>query len=118
MAHTYEDLKHKTVGELREIAQGIDHDAVKGFTQMNKEHLLKAICTALHIDMHAHREVVGVDKASLKARIKQLKEQRAQALEAHDSAQLKAVRRHIHSLKRQMHKATVQTPGQGSAIKG
>lgn len=107
MAHTYEELKHKTVLELREIAKGLDQEAVKGFTQMNKERLLKTICTALHIDMHAHYHVVGIDKATLKARIRKLKAERDAAVEAHDAAQLKAVRRHMHSLKRQIHKATV-----------
>jgi hypothetical protein len=107
MTHTYESLKHKTVGELREIAKDIQHEAVQGFTQMNKEHLLKAICTALHIEMHAHHEVKGIDKATLKARIRKLKADRDAAVEAHDPAQLSAIRRHIHALKRQMHKATV-----------
>jgi hypothetical protein len=36
------------------MAKGIDHEAVKGFTQMNKEHLLPAVCKALGIDMHKH----------------------------------------------------------------
>ena len=107
MAHTYEELKHKTVGELREIAAGIKNEAVQGYTQMNKEHLLGAICNALHIEMHAHHHIVGIDKASFKVRIRALKHERDAATEAHDSARLKAVRRHIHSLKRQMHKATV-----------
>ncbi|HEY9432235.1 MAG TPA: hypothetical protein VI260_12305 [Blastocatellia bacterium] len=31
----YEELKHKTVAQLREIAAGIEHDAVKGHTQLN-----------------------------------------------------------------------------------
>ena len=31
----YEELKHKTVAQLREIAAGIEHDAVKGRTQLN-----------------------------------------------------------------------------------
>jgi hypothetical protein len=107
MAYTFEELKHKTVADLRSIAQGITHDAVQGFTQMNKEHLLRAICTALRIDMHQHHHVVGIDKMSLKQRIRALKQQRDAALAAHDAGQLGAVRRHIHSLKRQMHKATV-----------
>ena len=46
MAFTFEELKHKTVVELREIAKGIEHDAVQGYTQMNKEHLLPALCKA------------------------------------------------------------------------
>ena len=104
--YTFEQLKHKTVAELREIAKGIEHEAVQGYTQLNKEHLLVAISKALGIK-HEHHDVLGVDKASIKARIKELKIKRGEALAAHDSKQLKAVRRNIHRLKRQIHKATV-----------
>jgi hypothetical protein len=103
---TYEQLRHKTVAELRDMAKGIEHDAVQGYTQMNKEHLLVALAKALGIQ-HEHHSVVGVDKASIKARIRELKGQRATALEAHDRAKLKVVRRTIHRLKRRIHKATV-----------
>ena len=44
MAHTYEELKGKTLAELREIAAGMDNEAVQGHTQMNKDHLLVALC--------------------------------------------------------------------------
>ncbi len=106
MAYTFEELKHKTVVELREIAKGIEHDAVQGYTQMNKEHLLVAISQAIGIK-HEHHEVVGVDKASIKARIRELKKKRDEALSAHNHDELKVVRRTIHRLKRQIHKATV-----------
>jgi hypothetical protein len=106
MEYTFEQLKHKTVGELREIAKGIEHEAVQGYTQLNKEHLLVAISNALGIK-HEHHDVVGVDKASIKSRIKDLKKKRDEALAAHDHAELKTVRRTIHRLKRQIHKATV-----------
>lgn len=106
MELTYEQLKHKTLADLREMAKGINHDAVQGYTQMNKEHLLGALSQALGIQ-HEHHKVVGIDKKSIKARIRELKTQRAAALEAHDHAQLKTVRRTIHRLKRRIHKATV-----------
>ena len=106
MTFTYEELKHKTVADLREIAKGIDHEAVQGYTQLNKDHLIIAISKALGIQ-HLHHEVVGVDKAAIKAKIRELKTKRAAALEAHDHGQLKTVRRTIHRLKRQIHKATV-----------
>ena len=106
MAYTYEQLKHMTLADLREMAKGSEHDAVQGYTQMNKEHLVGALAKALGIQ-HTHHDVVGIDKASIKARIRDLKTQRAAAIEAHDHAQLKAVRRNIHRLKRQIHKATV-----------
>ena len=106
MEYTYEQLKHKTVADLREIAKGIEHEAVQGYTQLNKEHLLLAISNALGIK-HEHHDVVGVDKAAIKSRIKELKKKRDEALAAHDHAQLKTVRRTMHRLKRQIHKATV-----------
>ena len=106
MAFTIEELKHKTVADLREIAKGVEHDSVKGYTQMNKEHLIGALAKALGIQ-HTHHDVVGVDKASIKARIRELKAKRQEALEAHNHEDLKAVRRTIHRLKRQIHKATV-----------
>jgi len=106
MAYTYEELKHKTLADLRDIAKDLQHDAVQGYTQLNKEHLVAALAKALGIQ-HTHHDVVGIDKSSIKARIRQLKTQRAAALEAHDHAQLKVVRRTIHRLKRQIHKATV-----------
>jgi hypothetical protein len=95
-----------TLAELREIAKGDAQEVVQGYTQMNKEHLVGALAKALGIQ-HTHHDVVGIDKSSIKARIRDLKTQRAAALEAHDHAQLKAVRRNIHRLKRQIHKATV-----------
>src|SRR5688500_14071648 len=107
MAHTYEELKHKTIAELREIAKGIEHEAVQGYTQLNKEHLLPAICKALGIDTHGHHEAAGIDKAGIKAKIRDLKKERAKALGAHDHAQLKAVRRQIHRLNRRIRAASV-----------
>ncbi len=106
MAMTIEELKHKTVADLRELAKGTDHAAVQGYTQMNKDHLIAALAKALGIQ-HTHHDVVGVDKAGIKARIRDLKVKRTAALEAHDHAELKTVRRSIHRLKRRIHKATV-----------
>jgi hypothetical protein len=106
MEYTFEQLKHKTVVELRDIAKGIEHEAVQGYTQLNKEHLLVAISNALGIK-HEHHDVVGVDKADIKSRIRELKKKRDEAVIAHDHVQLKMVRRTIHRLKRRIHKATV-----------
>jgi len=106
MPYTYEELKHKPLAELRDIAKDVNHEAVQGYTQLNKDHLIVALAKALGIQ-HEHHSAVGIDKATIKARIRELKTQRAAALEAHDNAQLKVVRRTIHRLKRQIHKATV-----------
>ncbi len=109
MARTlaFEELKHKTVAELRDIAAGLPQDLVKGYTQLNKEHLLKALCDVLHVEMHAHHEVVGVDKSDIKTQIRQLKKERNHAIDVHDHAELHAIRRRMHHLKRELHKATV-----------
>jgi hypothetical protein len=109
MAYTYEELKKKTIDELREIAKGLGEDAIKGYTQMNKEHLLPTLCKALGIDVHKHphHEAVGIDKAKIKARMHQLKAEKEKALEAHDSARLKAIRREYHHLTRKIRAATV-----------
>jgi hypothetical protein len=107
VAHTYESLKPKTLAELREIAAGVKSDAVQGYTQMNKEHLLRSLCKALNIEMHAHHEVAGLNKADIKAQIRGLKAERDAALSGHDHSELKVIRRKIHRLKRRIHKATV-----------
>lgn len=107
MSHSFEELKHMTVIELREIAKGIEHEAVKGASQMNKDHVLKALCTALGIEMHAHHEVVGIDKAAIKTRIQALKKKRDEILASKDRADLSGVLRQIHALKRQIRRATV-----------
>ena len=52
MAYTYHDLKLKTVQELRDIAKDVQHAAVQGYSQMNKDHLLPALCKALGIEAH------------------------------------------------------------------
>jgi hypothetical protein len=103
VAYTYEALRHKTVAELREIAKSVEqHEAVQGYSQMNKDHLLPALCKALGIDAHEHHAAVGIDKAALKAQMRELKKQRDAALEAHDHETLRNVRRHIHHLNRQI----------------
>jgi hypothetical protein len=107
MSHTYEELKHKTVAELREIAKGIEHEAVQGATQMNKDHVLKALCTALGLEAHAHHAVVGIDKVALKARIRALQKRRDEILASKNLADLHGVLRQIHALKRQIRRAMV-----------
>jgi hypothetical protein len=102
MAVTYEELKGKTVAELREIAKDLSHDAVQGYSQMNKDHLLPALCKALGIDTHEHHAVVGVDKTAIKAKMRELKRRRDEILASDDRTQLKAVRRHIHRLNHQL----------------
>ena len=107
MAFTYHELKEKNIAQLREIAKDLQHEAVQGYTQLNKEHLLVALCTALNVPLHEHHDAAGIDKAALKAKMRALKKDRVAALEAGDGEKLKAVRRNIHSLNRQIKKHLV-----------
>ncbi len=107
MSHTFEELKGKTVAQLREIAAGLQHDALQGHTQLNKEHLLVVLCKALGLETHAHHEAKGINKSELKAKIRELKKKRDGVLATHDHKALKSVRREIHHLKRMIHRATV-----------
>lgn len=106
MSHTYEELKKKTVADLREIAAGLQHEAVQGYTQLNKDHLLKALCTALNIKVQ-HRVVGEIDKSAIKKQIKELKVARDTALAAKDQKAMKKARGKIHSLKRELRRAIV-----------
>ena len=119
MEHTYDELKKMTVAQLREIASGIEHEAVQGYTQLNKEHLLDALCKALNIDTHTRHKIkaAGINKGEIKSRMKDLKKQRDSALEAHDHAQLKTVRRQLHGLRRTLRKAAAGAKKSGKKPK-
>ena len=69
MPHTYQELRHKTVAELRDMAKGVQHEAVQ-----------------------------GIDKAAIKAKVRQLKSERDRALDTHDHPSLKNIRRQMHAL--------------------
>ena len=107
MSHTYEELREMTVAQLRDVAQSVEDEAVAGYSTMHKEDLLKALCAAFGVEAHVHHEVVGIDKRAYKARIKELKVERDQALESGDAKKLRQVRRRIHRLKRVIRRATV-----------
>jgi len=103
MAHTYEELKGKTVAELREIAKGLEHEAVKGYTQMNKDHLLVGVCKALGLDTHAHHH----HEAGIKAKIKALKKKRDELLASKSREGLGAILGEIHGLKHRLRRPTL-----------
>ncbi len=109
MNHTYDELKHKTVVQLREIAKENEaaHESLKGYTQLNKDHLITSLCKALNLPMHVHHEARGIDKAALKTKIRELKKQRNEALAEHDHEKLKVIRRSIHAFNRRIHAAMV-----------
>jgi hypothetical protein len=98
VTHTYEELKKKTVAELREMASTLDHEAVQGYTQLNKEHLLPAICRALGIDAHEHHSAATAEKAMIKAKMRELKADAEKARDAGDHEKLHELRRAHHHL--------------------
>jgi hypothetical protein len=110
MTYTYENLKAMTIADLREIARDLKAP-LQGYTQMNKEHLLPALCAALGVDTrhhhrHAHRPNHGahpvIDKPTMKATLRTLKTERTRALDAHDGHALHDIRRRIHALKHRL----------------
>lgn len=105
MAYTYDQLSEMTVAQLREIAKGIEHEAVHGFSTMHKEKLLPALCKALGIEAHKHHMVVGLNKSQIKVEIKGLKTKRDTALGAKDHAEYKKILREIHHLKNKLRRA-------------
>ena len=105
MATTYKELKHMTLEKLREMAAGIEHDAVKGYTQMNKDHLAKSICDAMGIDTHEHHHTLIEGKTDIKSQIRQLKKERAGAVQAREKERLETIRHQIKGLKKKLRKA-------------
>ena len=105
--YTHEKLRHMTVAQLREIAAGVEHEAVEGYTQLHKDDIIHGLCVALDIDETEHHVVVGLDKAPLKAKIKALKAEREAALESGDAEALRMARKKMRRIKRRIRKATV-----------
>jgi len=110
--HTYEELKHKTVAELRDMAKDLHHDAVQGYTQMNKEHLLPALCKALGIDAHEHHAAASAQKAKIRDEMRSLKEQRAKAVSGGDHDLLRRLRRRYHKLNHSLRRSAKRVVGQ------
>ena len=107
MTYTHHDLKEKTLAELKVIAAGIEDEAIKGYSQMNKEHLVKQLCAALKIDMHEHHTARIPEKTGIKAQIRALKLDRDKLMGAHDHKQLGEIRERIGRLKHKLRKAAV-----------
>ena len=107
MEYTYTELKAKTLADLKKIASGLEHEAVQGYTQLNKEHLLVKLCEALGIDTFEHHHVEGINKKAIKSSIRKLKAIRDQAQADKDKAKHKQAIKAINILKRKLRKATV-----------
>jgi len=93
------EMEKKTVNDLREMA--IKYEDIKGVSGLRKEELLEILCEKLGIDRHVHVPE-GIGRRDIKARIKELKLKRKDALDKHDRAALATVRHEIKSNKRHL----------------
>ena len=95
-AQDADEVKIESVAKEEVEAEGAEKEPVKAASASKEKVKAKS----------AGKEP-ATGKAKIKAQIAKLKEKRAAALEAHDSKQLKFVRRNIHALKHKLRKATV-----------
>lgn len=103
MAYTYEQLSEMNVNQLREIAKGVDHEAVHGFSTMHKEKLVPALCTALGVEAHKHHTAAkGFDKGSVKAQIRALKKQRDAIIPKEHPREFREILHQIHEQKNKL----------------
>jgi len=58
----FEDLRKKTVAQLRKIAEGMEHEALQDPAKMPKEELLAALCQALGVEAGESPEQTAQDK--------------------------------------------------------
>jgi protein-arginine kinase activator protein McsA len=106
MVYTYDQLSKMTAAELRAIATGLEREELRGVSTMHKEKLLPLLCRALGVEIPHHR-VVGVDKTSIKQKIRALKRQRDEAIRMKKREELERIRDEIHRLRRELRKHLV-----------
>ncbi len=95
------DLEKMTVVKLREEAAKFED--LKGVHGMNKAQLIDVLCQKL--DVHRpERKVVGIDKPTIKGRLKALQVKRKQALADNDHRALADIRMRVKRYKRMIKK--------------
>ena len=99
----FKDLEKMTVVKLREEAAKFED--LKGVSGMNKPQLIDTLCQKLEIES-PHVEVEGVDKPTIKGRLKELQAKRKQALADRNHETLADVRMRIKRYKRMLKKHT------------
>lgn len=92
----WHELEKMKVDDLRALAK--EKLSLEGVTGLHKDDLVAKLAEAFGIP-RPHKVVEGAEKGDLKARIRELKRQREQALGARDQSELARVRREIHRLK-------------------
>ena len=92
-----EEADGRRVTRARRITPAFE--AVQGYTQLNKEHLLPALCKALGIEAHEHHAAVAAEKGfAIEAQMRELRAAAEKARNAGDYETLHRLRRQHHSL--------------------
>jgi hypothetical protein len=97
----WHELNKTRVKDLRDMMSEHLPD-VTGVTAMKKDQLVELLAEKLEIEKPHKAVAKGLGKGAVKAKIKELKVLRQQALEAKDPVELKKQRRAIHRLKRKL----------------
>lgn len=95
----YNELKRKTVTELREMAH--QYEDIKGAIGMKKEDLIDILCQKMGIEK-VHALPTGIGRHALKERIRALKKRRDASLAAHDHKALKRARTMLRRTKHRL----------------
>ena len=98
----WQELEKKKVTELRELAK--EHANVEGAVGLSKEKLVEIVAEALGIE-RPHLIATGINKTALKQKIRALRSEVQQGIEAKDRALVRRKRRQIHRLKRKIRRA-------------
>ena len=98
----WHELEKKKVTELREMAK--EKTGVEGATGLSKAQLVEIVAEALGIE-RPHLVATGLDKMTIKKKIRLLKAEVAEAIAAKDRKATREKRRQIHRLKRRIHRA-------------
>jgi hypothetical protein len=99
----WHELQKHRVADLRDMMKK-HAPQVQGVLSWKKEQLVDEVAQLLGIEK-PHKVIEGIDKTQIKAKIKERKVARKQALEAKDATMLKRERRRIHRLKRKLRRA-------------
>jgi Rho termination factor, N-terminal domain len=97
----WHDLQKMKVTDLREMAK--EKLSLEGASGLHKDELVARLAEALGIP-RPHKVVDAAGKTSIKQSIRTLKQERDEAIAAHDHERLQAVRRRIHAERRKLHR--------------
>ena len=102
----FKELEEMTVAQLREEAAKFED--LKGVSGMKKLQLIDALCQKLEIE-RPHVAVEGLDKPTIRGRVKELQAKRKQALADRNSETLADLRMRIKRYKRMLRKRSPAT---------